>query len=99
MSFYCKGIKEVPIIGDIEIDNIAKNAEKEIREAEKRIRSKKGNSTKIKDTLEFKEKEALVYLKKDLEKAQELELQIVNTDRTSVEIILNLIKKRLKIEI
>lgn len=98
MSFYRKGL-EVSITGNIETDNIAKNVEKEIYEAEKGIRNKKENSTKIKDTLEFKEKEALVYLKKDLEKAKELELQIVNTDRTSVEIVLNLIKKRLKIEI
>jgi len=92
MSFWCKSLEELPITKNIEINKIAKNVEKEIREAEKRIRNKK-------DTLEFKEKEALVYLKKDLEKAKELELQIVNTDRSSVEIILNLIEKRLGVKI
>ena len=73
MSFYCEWFEKVPIAGDIEIENMAKNLEGEVHNAEKRLseKNKKENSTKIKDTLEFKENQALVYLKKDLEKAKE----------------------------
>ncbi len=63
MSFYCKGLEDIPIIGDIEIENMAKNLEGEVHNAEKRLseKNKRENSTKIKDTLEFKEKQE--YLK------------------------------------
>lgn len=42
------------------------------------------------------ENKAITYVKKDLEKAITLELQIVNTDRFSVETILNIINKQQK---
>ena len=42
------------------------------------------------------EKKAIVYINKDLEKAIYLDLQIVNTDRFSIETILNPIEKQQK---
>lgn len=40
------------------------------------------------------EKKAIVFIKKDLEKSKNLDLQIVNTDRISIQTLLNLIEKQ-----
>ena len=37
MSFYCEWFEKVPIAGDIEIENMAKNLEGEVHNAEKRL--------------------------------------------------------------